>query len=181
MLAAAARRPMSYAVNHSRVKCRPSTSTSIVATTRPSGVGTTAASSPGPSTSAAAGVPRRLRMRRISANSPSPPTCSSPEMWHLRRVPLACPGSSDPRGPKENAVVVQAYILIQTEVGKAASVAREIATLKGVTLAEDVTGPYDVIVRAEARNVDELGKLVVAKVQGIDGITRTLTCPVVHL
>ena len=47
--------------------------------------------------------------------------------------------------------------------------------------AEDVTGPYDVIVRAEAKNVDELGKLVVAKIQGVEGITRTLTCPVVHL
>ena len=78
-------------------------------------------------------------------------------------------------------MVVQAYILIQTDVGKAADVAREIAQVKGVTLAEDVTGPYDVIVRAEARNVDELGKLVVAKVQTLDGITRTLTCPVVHL
>lgn len=78
-------------------------------------------------------------------------------------------------------MVVQAYILIQTEVGKAAAVAKEIAGLKGVTLAEDVTGPYDVIVRAEARNVDQLGELVVKKVQGIDGITRTLTCPVVHL
>jgi len=78
-------------------------------------------------------------------------------------------------------VVVQAYILIQTEVGKAASVAREIAALDGVTLAEDVTGPYDVIVRAEARSVDELGKLVVAQIQAIDGIARTLTCPVVHL
>jgi DNA-binding Lrp family transcriptional regulator len=76
---------------------------------------------------------------------------------------------------------VQAYILIQTEVGKAASVATEIAKIGGVTLAEDVTGPYDVIVRAEAESVDELGKLVVAKVQGVDGITRTLTCPVVHL
>lgn len=76
---------------------------------------------------------------------------------------------------------VQAYILIQTEVGKAASVANEIATITGVTLAEDVTGPYDVIVRAEAESVDDLGKLVVAKVQGVDGITRTLTCPVVHL
>ena len=50
-----------------------------------------------------------------------------------------------------------------------------------MTQAEDVTGPYDVIVRAEARNVDELGKLVVAKVQAVEGITRTLTCPVVHL
>ena len=78
-------------------------------------------------------------------------------------------------------MVVQAYILIQTEVGKAASVAREISDMKGVTLAEDVTGPYDVIVRAEARNIDEMGRMVVAQVQGVDGITRTLTCPVVHL
>ena len=78
-------------------------------------------------------------------------------------------------------VTVQAYILIQTEVGKAAAVAAEIAKIKGVTQAEDVTGPYDVIVRSEAKSVDELGKLVVAKVQSVPGITRTLTCPVVHL
>jgi DNA-binding Lrp family transcriptional regulator len=78
-------------------------------------------------------------------------------------------------------MVVQAYILIQTDVGKAAEFANAIAQVKCVTMAEDVTGPYDVIVRAEARNVDELGKLVVAKVQTLDGITRTLTCPVVHI
>jgi DNA-binding Lrp family transcriptional regulator len=77
--------------------------------------------------------------------------------------------------------VVQAYILIQTEVGKAAQVAKEVAEIAGVTSAEDVTGPYDVIVRAEAKNVDDLGKLVVAKIQAVEGITRTLTCPVVHL
>jgi DNA-binding Lrp family transcriptional regulator len=77
--------------------------------------------------------------------------------------------------------VVQAYILIQTEVGKAAAVATAIAEIPGVTQAEDVTGPYDVIVRAEANNVDELGKLVVARIQAVAGITRTLTCPVVHL
>ncbi|MCW2723786.1 MAG: AsnC family transcriptional regulator [Frankiales bacterium] len=77
--------------------------------------------------------------------------------------------------------MVQAYILIQTEVGKAAAVAKAIAEIAGVAQAEDVTGPYDVIVRAEARNVDELGKLVVARIQSVEGITRTLTCPVVHL
>jgi DNA-binding Lrp family transcriptional regulator len=77
--------------------------------------------------------------------------------------------------------VVHAYILIQTEVGKAAAVASQIADIPGVTIAEDVTGPYDVIVVAEADNVDQLGQLVVAKVQNVDGITRTLTCPVVHL
>ena len=78
-------------------------------------------------------------------------------------------------------MAVQAYILIQTEVGKAAAVASAISALEGVAQAEDVTGPYDVIVRAEANSVDELGKLVVARVQSVDGITRTLTCPVVHL
>ncbi|TYL51588.1 Lrp/AsnC family transcriptional regulator [Nocardioides sambongensis] len=78
-------------------------------------------------------------------------------------------------------MVVQAYILIQTDVGKAAEVAREVGQIPGVALAEDVTGPYDVIVRAEARNVDELGQLVVSKVQNLEGITRTLTCPVVHI
>src|SRR5262245_61815530 len=82
---------------------------------------------------------------------------------------------------RRSVLMVTAYILIQTEVGKAAQVAKEISEIKGVQQAEDVTGPYDVIVRAEARNVDDLGKLVVARVQAVDGITRTLTCPVVHL
>ena len=77
--------------------------------------------------------------------------------------------------------MVAAYILVQTEVGKAAQVAKDIVRIEGVQLAEDVTGPYDVIARAEARTLDELGKLVVARVQAVDGITRTLTCPVVRL
>jgi DNA-binding Lrp family transcriptional regulator len=77
--------------------------------------------------------------------------------------------------------VVTAYILIQTEVGKAAKVARDILDITGVQQAQAVTGPYDVIARAEARNIDELGQLVVARVQAVDGITRTLTCPVVRL
>jgi DNA-binding Lrp family transcriptional regulator len=77
--------------------------------------------------------------------------------------------------------VVQAYILIQTEVGKASAVAEVVSKISGVIQAEDVTGPYDVIVRAQADTVDDLGRMVVAKVQRVEGITRTLTCPVVHL
>ena len=77
--------------------------------------------------------------------------------------------------------MVQAYILIQTEVGRAAAVATAIAAIPGVALAEDVTGPYDCIARVEAETVDELGKLVIAKIQEVEGITRTLTCTVVHL
>jgi DNA-binding Lrp family transcriptional regulator len=78
-------------------------------------------------------------------------------------------------------MAVQAYILVQTEVGKAADVANAIAAIDGVTLAEDVTGPYDVIVRAEGPSVDELGALVVTTIQNVPGITRTLTCPIVRI
>ena len=78
-------------------------------------------------------------------------------------------------------MAVEAYILIQTEVGKAAQVAAEVAAVQGVQESQAVTGPYDAIVHAQADNVDELGKLVVARIQAIEGITRTLTCPVVKL
>jgi DNA-binding Lrp family transcriptional regulator len=76
---------------------------------------------------------------------------------------------------------VTAYVLIQTEVGKAAHVAKLVNAIDGVTSAEDVTGPYDVIVRAEAASVDDLGRMVVSQIQLIEGITRTVTCPVVNL
>jgi DNA-binding Lrp family transcriptional regulator len=78
-------------------------------------------------------------------------------------------------------MTVRAYILIQTEVGQAATVANQIRELEGILTADDVTGPYDVIAQAEAPTVDDLGKMVVSRVQLIDGITRTLTCPVVNL
>jgi len=78
-------------------------------------------------------------------------------------------------------VVVQAYILIQTEVGRSTSIVTEIAQIPGVTLAEDVTGPYDVIARIEAPSVDELGQGVIARIQDVKGITRTLTCTVVKM
>lgn len=77
--------------------------------------------------------------------------------------------------------MVQAYILIQTEVGRAAEVAHLIADIPGVQSSEAVTGPYDAIVYAAADDVDALGKLVVSRIQSVDGITRTLTCPVIKL
>jgi DNA-binding Lrp family transcriptional regulator len=75
---------------------------------------------------------------------------------------------------------VDAYILIQTAVN-AIQVAGAIRQIEGVESAEDVSGPYDVIVRASAADMDSLGKLVVARIQSVEGITRTLTCPIVQL
>mgnify|MGYP001254180260 CR=1 FL=1 len=78
-------------------------------------------------------------------------------------------------------MAVKAYVLIQTDVGKAANVTRQVRDIPGVISAEDVTGPYDVIACIEASSVDELGRLVVSQLQRIEGITRTVTCPVVNL
>ncbi len=76
---------------------------------------------------------------------------------------------------------VRAYILIQTDVGKSTSVAGQVRTVEGVLAADDVIGPYDVIAECGAESIDELGRLVLSKIQMIDGITRTLTCSVVNL
>ncbi len=77
--------------------------------------------------------------------------------------------------------MVEAYVLIQTEIAKQTQVAGELGRIPGVTIADILAGPYDVIVRVEAADVDALGKLVVTKIQAVEGVTRTLTCPVVHL
>jgi DNA-binding Lrp family transcriptional regulator len=77
--------------------------------------------------------------------------------------------------------VVHAYILIQTSVGRSVDVSAAIGEIQGVTRVDAVTGPYDVIAMVEANTVDELGKLVLSQIQLIPNITRTLTCPIIHL
>jgi hypothetical protein len=69
----------------------------------------------------------------------------------------------------------EAFVLVQTEVGKAALVAKSIAALSGVSSSEDVVGPYDVIVRIGGDNDDDIAGVVRA-IQQVGGITRTLTC-----
>lgn len=77
--------------------------------------------------------------------------------------------------------MVAAYILIQTRAGEAVAVAAALRDVPGVTEVASLAGPYDVIARAQARNLDELGKLVVSRLQAVSGVERTLTCPVVRL
>ena len=78
-------------------------------------------------------------------------------------------------------MTVHAYVLIQTDVGRAAQVARQVDAVEGVVVAEGVTGPYDVIASVEAPTINDLGRMVVRDIQQIDGITRTITCPVVKI
>jgi len=77
--------------------------------------------------------------------------------------------------------VIEAYVLIQARIGKLTSVAAEASRIGRVATAAVIAGPYDMIVRVAAEDVDSLGRLVVSKIQVIDGVTRTLTCPILHL
>jgi DNA-binding Lrp family transcriptional regulator len=76
--------------------------------------------------------------------------------------------------------MLSAYVLIETEVGKVAHVAKALSDLDGVQVAEDITGPYDIIAKIQAPGLDQLGRLVVSRIQVVDGVTRTLTCTVLH-
>ncbi len=78
-------------------------------------------------------------------------------------------------------LMVSAYILVQTEIRKAHQVTLAARLLPEVEFADDVTGPYDVILKVSAGSVDGLGNSVVGQVQAIPGVTRTLTCPIVHI
>ena len=77
--------------------------------------------------------------------------------------------------------MIEAYVLIQTKIGKLESVASEANRMGRVASAAVIAGPYDLIVRVVAEDVDSLGRLVVSGIQVIDGVTRTLTCPILHL
>lgn len=77
--------------------------------------------------------------------------------------------------------MVEAIVLVQVRAGESSSVARAIGEVGGVTEAYVVTGPYDVIARAESDSLDELGRMVVASIHAVEGVTRTLTCPILSL
>ena len=76
--------------------------------------------------------------------------------------------------------MLSAYVLIESEVGKVPHVAQAMRDLDDVQLAEDLAGPYDIIARVQASGLDELGRLIVFRIQVLDGVTRTLTCMVLH-
>jgi hypothetical protein len=67
-----------------------------------------------------------------------------------------------------------AYILIQTETGQAAIVAAALRDGPGGRALRRIA-------RAHARDIDELAQVVTSQVQVLDGVRRTMTCPVVHL
>ena len=72
-----------------------------------------------------------------------------------------------------------AYVLIGTASGKEAAVLSAVRGVKGVTAAETVTGPYDIIARVEGTDAKSLGATIMTKIRPLSGVTSTLTCVVV--
>lgn len=74
-----------------------------------------------------------------------------------------------------------AYVLLNTSPGTLPQVANEILQIEGIRSIDAVAGPFDAIAFAEAGTNDEMANMVVAKVQKIMGVTKTLTCFVVDI
>ena len=81
--------------------------------------------------------------------------------------------------------MVRGYVLIETDVASAKSVAIELTSLSyaGTTIisVDTVTGPFDVIVQIEATDLDTLGNSITDAIQSVDGVQRTTTCLAVRL
>ena len=69
---------------------------------------------------------------------------------------------------------MNAFILTNTERGKLWKVAEKALKIKGVKIAQAVTGQYDVIAYAEFLNIPELSEII-DEIQLIDGVLRTTT------
>jgi DNA-binding Lrp family transcriptional regulator len=70
----------------------------------------------------------------------------------------------------------RAYVLIEAEAGQVATVISLLRALPGVSVADPVTGPYDIIVTVETQDQRDIGRLVMNELHRIDGIKRTVTC-----
>jgi DNA-binding Lrp family transcriptional regulator len=73
--------------------------------------------------------------------------------------------------------MLKAWVLIQTEVGRAGEVAAAVTAIDGVEQAEVTAGPFDVVAKVHAQTLDALGRLIVERLQSVPGTLRTLTCP----
>jgi DNA-binding Lrp family transcriptional regulator len=70
----------------------------------------------------------------------------------------------------------RAYVLIEAEAGQVGSVIASLRELPGVSAADPVTGPYDIIVTIETPDPRDIGRLVMNEIHGVSGIKRTVTC-----
>jgi DNA-binding Lrp family transcriptional regulator len=76
---------------------------------------------------------------------------------------------------KQTGKSMRAYIVIATEAGKSRDVARLIATLHGVKMADACWGSRDVFAVVEVKETQDLNKLALDKIQRLEGVRETNT------
>ncbi|AGB05271.1 transcriptional regulator [Aciduliprofundum sp. MAR08-339] len=77
--------------------------------------------------------------------------------------------------------MIEAYILLTLEVDKIGKVLKEIKKkIPEVKEANGVTGPYDAILRVEAKNLKKLTRDIVSKIYKIEGVIDTTTAIVIE-
>ena len=77
--------------------------------------------------------------------------------------------------------MVQAYILVTAAIGKVRQVAKELERLPSVKSVHIVTGPYDIVVFADAKDLAKLTGVVVEGIHKIKGVVDTNTAIVVEV
>ena len=68
------------------------------------------------------------------------------------------------------------FVLIEAEVGKSHEVVAALKGIEGVTTADQVTGPYDVIAVVDRDKLDEIGSELIETIQLIPGVSRVVSC-----
>lgn len=68
---------------------------------------------------------------------------------------------------------IRAVVVIMTEPGKSREIARHVASLPGVRMADACWGSPDVLAVIEFRESQTLNKLVMDKIQRLDGVRET--------
>jgi len=76
---------------------------------------------------------------------------------------------------------LKAYILINTNIGKTTHVAKMLSEMPEVKRLDIIMGPYDIIAEVETVSHESLSQIVMHRMQSIDAIRHTMTCPVVNL
>jgi DNA-binding Lrp family transcriptional regulator len=76
--------------------------------------------------------------------------------------------------------MVEAYVLITAAIGKVRQASQELRRLTGVKSVHIVTGPYDLVVFVEAKDLSMLTNTVVSGIHKIKGIVDTNTAIVVE-
>ncbi|HSD50022.1 MAG TPA: Lrp/AsnC ligand binding domain-containing protein [Candidatus Methylomirabilis sp.] len=75
--------------------------------------------------------------------------------------------------------MASAYVLIEAAPKRALTARAKIARIAGVKSAHLVTGPYDIIAFVEGKDPGVIGKLVMSRLQAVEGVGKTITCIVV--